>query len=80
MAMAAKLPEILADDPAILSQKDEGGWTALHHEALAGNAAIVKILLDAGADRNARTNQVMTPLQLARSLGWESVVELLVSP
>lgn len=76
-AMAAELPKILANDPSLVSRKNEQGWTALHHDALAGNAAIVKILLDAGADRNARTDRGVTPLQLAKSLGWENVVELL---
>lgn len=77
IAMAAKLPELLADDPSLLTRKDERGWTALHHDALAGNVAIVKILLDAGADRDARTDHGMTPLRLARCLGWEQVVALL---
>ena len=45
--------------------------------ALAGSTACVKILLDAGADRNALTDNGMTALQLAKTLNWEKVVTLL---
>jgi uncharacterized protein YegJ (DUF2314 family) len=75
--MAAKLKEQLAQDPSLVSVRDDKGWTFLHQEALAGNAATVKVLLEAGADPSAMTNQGMTPIQLARSLGWEKVAALL---
>lgn len=75
--MAAKLLEQLKSNPSLATTKDERGWTLLHQEALAGNAATVRVLLQAGADRDAMTKQGATPLQLARSLGWERVVELL---
>jgi ankyrin repeat protein len=44
---------------------------------LNGNTATVNVLLEAGADPDAVTNHGMTPLQLAKSLGWEKVVALL---
>jgi ankyrin repeat protein len=47
--------------------------------ALAGSTSNVKILLEHGADPNAVTDNGMTPLQLAHSLGWEKVVALLSS-
>ena len=75
--MAAKLKEQLAKQPDLLSSKNDQGWTFLHQEALAGNAATVKVLLEAGADRNAKTDHGMTPLALAKSLRWDKVVELL---
>jgi uncharacterized protein YegJ (DUF2314 family) len=76
-AMAASLKEQLEKDPSLVQAKDDRGWTFLHQEALAGSAATVKVLLAAGADPNAVTDHGMTPLQLARSLGWENVVALL---
>jgi uncharacterized protein YegJ (DUF2314 family) len=75
--MAASLKEQLAKDPSMVSAKDDRGWTLLHQEALAGSAATVKVLLEAGADPGAVTNHGMTPLQLAQALGWEKVVALL---
>lgn len=75
--MASSLQDQLAKDPALVSAKDDKGWTFLHQEALAGSAATVKVLVEAGADLNAVTNHGMTPLQLAQSLGWDNVVALL---
>lgn len=77
--MAPSLKEQLAADPTMLNSKDENGWTLLHQEALAGSAPTVQVLLDCGADVNAVTAQGATPLQLAKSLGWDKVVALLVS-
>lgn len=75
--MAASLKAQLAEDPSLVSATDDRGWTLLHQEALAGSAATVKVLLAAGADPNAVTDNGSTPLQLAKSLGWENVVALL---
>jgi uncharacterized protein len=77
--MAESLKEQLAKDPSLVSSKSDEGWTLLHQEALAGSAPTVKVLLEAGADRNAVTDHGMTPLQLAQSLGWENVVALLTA-
>jgi ankyrin repeat protein len=63
----------------MVSAKDDRGWTFLHQEALAGSTATVKVLLEAGANPNALTNDGKTPLQLARALAWDQVVALLVS-
>lgn len=76
-AMGPSLKEQLVKDPSMVHSKDDGGWTFLHHQALAGSAATVKVLLEAGADPNAVTNHGMTPLQLAKSLGWDKVAALL---
>jgi uncharacterized protein YegJ (DUF2314 family) len=75
--MASSLKDQLARDPSLASAKDERSWTLLHHQALAGSAATVTVLLEAGADPNAVTDRGMTPLQLAKSLGWDGVVSLL---
>jgi uncharacterized protein YegJ (DUF2314 family) len=78
-AMAPSFKEQLAADPSLAHSKDDKEWTFLHHQALAGSAATVRVLLEAGADANARTDHGLTPLQLARSLGWEKVAALLLS-
>jgi uncharacterized protein YegJ (DUF2314 family) len=77
--MAASLREQLAQDRSLVSVTDARGWTILHQESLAGNTAAVRVLLDAGADPNAATDHGMTPVQLARSLGWDRVAALLLS-
>jgi uncharacterized protein YegJ (DUF2314 family) len=78
-AMASSLKDQLVEDPSMLHAKDDKGWMLLHHQALAGSTASVQVLLDRGADPNAVTEHGMTPLELARSLGWDKVVALLVS-
>jgi uncharacterized protein YegJ (DUF2314 family) len=77
-AMGPSLREQLAKNPSMLNARDDRGWTLLHQQALAGSRATVKVLLELGADPNAKTNDGMTPLKLARSLGWENVEALLV--
>ncbi len=77
-AMASSFKESLDADPSMLEEPDDNGWTLLHHQALAGSAATVKVLLEKGANPNAVTSHGMTPLALAKSLGWEKVVALLV--
>jgi uncharacterized protein YegJ (DUF2314 family) len=78
-AAASSLKEQLAKDPSILHAKDDRGWMLLHHQALAGSTATVKVLLEHGAEANAVTENGLTPLQLAKLLGWDKVVALLVS-
>jgi uncharacterized protein YegJ (DUF2314 family) len=77
-AMAPSLKGRLAEDPSLLHGKDDNGWTLLHQQSLAGSTATVKVLLEAGADVNAVTAHGRTPLQLAKALGWDKVVALLV--
>lgn len=76
-AMVKSLREMLEASPSMLTDTDDRGWTLLHQQALAGNKAIVEVLLDLGADPEAVTDQGMTPLQLARRLGWKEVVRVL---
>jgi uncharacterized protein YegJ (DUF2314 family) len=78
-AAASSLKDQLAKNPSMVHEKDDKGWTLLHQQALAGSLATVKILLECGADLNAVTDHGMTPMQLAKSLGWDKVVALLAS-
>lgn len=75
--MAPSLKQQLAKDSSFVSSKGDNGWTLLHHQALAGSVATVKVLLEAGADPDAQTDDGKTALQLAQSLGWDRVVALL---
>lgn len=75
--MAQSLKEQLAKQPSLVTAADDQGWTLLHQEALAGSAPTVKVLLAAGADPDAVTDRGLTPADLARSLGWDTVVALL---
>lgn len=77
--MADSLEEYLRQDPMNVYATDDNGWTMLHRQALAGTAIGVSILLDHGADPNARTSDGMTAMELARTLGWKRVIEVLVS-
>jgi uncharacterized protein YegJ (DUF2314 family) len=77
--MAPSLRDRLAEDPSLVSAKGHNGWTLLHQHASAGSLAVVTVLLEHGADINAVTDQGMTPLQLARALGWDQVAALLVN-
>jgi hypothetical protein len=78
-SMAPSFNEELIADPSLIHVRDDNGWTFLHHQALAGSVATVQVLLDRGADVNAKTAHGMTPLQLAKSLSWDKVIALLQS-
>jgi uncharacterized protein YegJ (DUF2314 family) len=75
--MAPSLRQQLSQSPAMLQSKDDKGWTFLHQLALAGSTACVKVLLEHGADKNVKTPQGQTPLDLARVFNWEPVIALL---
>lgn len=77
--LAPELARQLSQKPELLSWRDERGWSLLHIHALAGSAAVVKVLLDHGADFTLRTKHGATPMQLAHVLGWEKVVALLMA-
>lgn len=75
--MAPELKKQLAAQPEMITSVDERGWTILHTEALAGSTPTVKVLLEAGADPNVKTNDGLTPLKLAKTLGWDNVLAVL---
>jgi uncharacterized protein YegJ (DUF2314 family) len=76
-SMASVFKDEIAKNPSLVSSTDGDGWTLLHQQVLAGSAATVKVLLEAGADPHALTHDGKTPLALAKALGWDSVVALL---
>jgi hypothetical protein len=77
--MGPSLRDHLQKNPSAANEADKEGWTFLHHQSLAGDLNGVQILLEAGANPNAVTKHRMTPLQLARSLGWDRIAEVLIA-
>ena len=69
---------LLATGPGV-NARDEAGFTALHDAALAGNAAVVRMLLEHGADINLGDKENgSTALYMAATMGREEVVALLL--
>ena len=62
----------------IIESRDAEGRTALHQASAGGHTEEARLLLDRGADVNARTNNGFTPLHFASILGSLAVVELLL--
>ena len=54
---------------ARVNERQEGGYTPLHQAAARGDAELVTMLLDAGADPAARTDVGATPGDLAGERG-----------
>lgn len=57
---------------------NHSGWNPLHYAAFAGHAAIVPLLVAAGADINLRAPNGYTPLMLAARNGHLEAVRILV--
>jgi ankyrin repeat protein len=59
----------VGENPGLLSRtvdrEGQGGWTPLHVAVAEGRAEVVRVLLGAGADPAARTEDGRTPLHLA---------------
>ena len=64
---------------ALLNNKDEEGWTSLHHVVAQGQPELVKIILDTGAEVNAQNHAGWTPSHLACSNGRVSCLPLLIT-
>jgi len=75
--MKDSLANFIKENPNELNGEDEFGYTFLHREAIAGNSTIVKVLLDLGADKNAKTHANKTARDFAESLKWEHLLTLL---
>jgi len=74
---ADRVKAILADDPKLVSTRNEGG-TALHFAAIANDRRMVDTLLAAGADLNARDDTYqMTPIGWANEEGHVEMVRYL---
>jgi ankyrin repeat protein/mono/diheme cytochrome c family protein len=67
----------IAASPEVVKGKDAGGSTALHHAAGYGPLANVELLIDKGADVNAKNRRASTPLHWA--IHDEAKVRLVLS-
>lgn len=75
--MQRSLREALQEDPELSTALDDEGWTLLHRDALAGNLASVKTLVEYGADRHTRNPRGETAASLARKSGWIEIAKYL---
>lgn len=73
--MAEKIEEGLSSHPSLITDIDDDGWSMLHRDALAGNLAPVRILVEHGADRELKTPAGYTAVDLASKMGWPNVIE-----
>lgn len=62
---AAAVRSHLAATADVVHAADHDGWTALHHAVAQGYAVVGKVLLEAGADANAKHGGEMTSLHEA---------------
>jgi ankyrin repeat protein/Tfp pilus assembly protein PilF len=62
----------------IVNNPGVGGWTLLHHAAVAGQFEIADFLISKNANINAETIKGETPLHMAVSRGRKKIVKLLI--
>lgn len=60
-----------------IDEKSDTGWTALMYAIQKGNAAVVDVLIENGADVEMEDSKGITPLVLARRLGHRNIATLL---
>lgn len=60
------LKVLLHDYPALLTDRDNNGWTLMHEAARGGHVPIAEYLISIGADKNAQALDGYTPLYEAQ--------------
>ena len=75
--MRGQVEQYIKAHPSMVADTDELGFTQLHHEALAGNLTIVNLLLENGANKNARTKSGKTAAEFAKQIGWSEIEKVL---
>jgi len=74
-----KVQELLAEDPSLVSSRDDLTWTPLHYAAAYGYRDVAQLLLARNAEVDARDDLGWTPLHVAAVNGNKDVVELLLA-
>jgi ankyrin repeat protein len=74
---ALRMARILLDHHAGVNVVQHGGWTPLQQAAAHGNAELVQLLLDKGANTSAKADDGRTAIDLARGGGHQRVIALL---
>lgn len=54
------------------------GWTPLHHAVHNNQPGSVRVLLELGADADARVPHSVTPLMMAAGYGYDAIVRILL--
>jgi ankyrin repeat protein len=75
----SEVRRLLDSGRANIKEHDGRGRTPLHYAVSYGQTNAVKLLLDKGADADARNYWLQTPLHVAASLGSIEVVRVLVA-
>jgi ankyrin repeat protein len=76
---AEKIRRILETNPSLISSRDFNDRTPLHVAAIYWRLRSVEVLLDKGADVNAKDGVGCTPLHLAAGLRKRDTVEVLLA-
>ena len=61
----------------VVAAVGKNGMTRLHTETIAGNKIAVEILLELGADKNAKTKTGKTAFDFATALNWSHLIPIL---
>ncbi|XP_053388188.1 uncharacterized protein LOC123563484 [Mercenaria mercenaria] len=69
--------QLLKQNPALVKEKGWHGQTALHRACLSGDGAMVRLLLEYGADPNATNDFLETPVHYASKRGIPTLVHIL---
>ena len=72
--MRDSFEETLRENPGLIGEADDRGFTFLHQLALAGSWDGVDVCLKHGADPKQAASNGMTPYTLAKSRGWKKVM------
>lgn len=73
----AAVTRLLIERDADVNAAQTAGYRPLHQAAVTGREDLVRMLLDAGADKTARCDRGKTPADYARERGHAAVAEML---